>query len=69
MTRAELFRKNADECREQAGRSRNPLDKEHWLKIAEHWLADRAELLHEGMVEAREMTILRNLPGAARAAH
>ena len=32
------FRRNADESREQAGRCHNPLDKERWLKIAEHWL-------------------------------
>jgi hypothetical protein len=38
MTRADQFRPNVDECREQAERSHNPLDKERWLKIAEHWL-------------------------------
>jgi uncharacterized tellurite resistance protein B-like protein len=38
MSRAEEFRKNADECSQQAAKSRNHLDKERWLKIAEHWL-------------------------------
>jgi hypothetical protein len=35
---ADEFRKNADECRQQAESAINPLDKERWLKIAEHWL-------------------------------
>jgi hypothetical protein len=35
VSRADEFRKNADE---QAERAINPLDKERWLKIAEHWL-------------------------------
>jgi hypothetical protein len=26
------------DCRQQAERALNPLDKEHWLKIAEEWL-------------------------------
>jgi hypothetical protein len=38
MSRADEFRKNADECRQQAAKAFNPLDKERWLKIAEHWL-------------------------------
>jgi hypothetical protein len=38
VSRADEFRKNADECRRQAELSLNPLDKERWLKIAEHWL-------------------------------
>jgi hypothetical protein len=38
MSRANEFRTNADECREQAARAINPLDKERWLKIAQHWL-------------------------------
>jgi hypothetical protein len=32
------YRKNADECRQQAEGSLNALDKERWLKIAEQWL-------------------------------
>lgn len=36
MSRADEFRKNADECHEQAAKSHNPLDTERWLKIAEH---------------------------------
>jgi hypothetical protein len=27
-----------DECRQQTAKAFNPLDKERWLKIAEHWL-------------------------------
>ena len=38
MSRAEEFRKNADECSQQAAKSINHFDKERWLKIAEHWL-------------------------------
>jgi hypothetical protein len=38
MSRADEFRKNADECRQKAAKAFNPLDKERWLKIAEHWL-------------------------------
>ena len=38
MSRAEDFRKNADERRQQAAKSINHLDKERWLKISEHWL-------------------------------
>jgi hypothetical protein len=38
MTRADEFRKNAVESRLQAERSRNHLNKEHWLKIAALWL-------------------------------
>ena len=38
MSRAEEFRKNADKCRQQAAKAINHLDKERWLKIAEHWL-------------------------------
>ena len=38
MSRADEFRKNADECRQQSAKAINHLDKERWLKIAEHWL-------------------------------
>jgi hypothetical protein len=38
MDEATAFRRNADECRQQADRAFNALDKERWLKIAEHWL-------------------------------
>jgi hypothetical protein len=38
MSLAEEYRRNADDCRRQAEKSLNPLDKERWLKIAEHWL-------------------------------
>jgi hypothetical protein len=37
-SKTEEFRKNADNCRQQAERAKNSFDKEHWLEIAEHWL-------------------------------
>jgi Holliday junction resolvase-like predicted endonuclease len=38
MSRADEFRTNADECRQQAAKAINPPDKERLLKIAKHWL-------------------------------
>jgi hypothetical protein len=35
---AARFRKQAEECREQAARALSPLDKEAWLRVAEEWL-------------------------------
>ncbi|MBR1235407.1 hypothetical protein [Bradyrhizobium sp. AUGA SZCCT0182] len=35
---AARFRNQADECREQAERAINPLDKERWLRLSEEWL-------------------------------
>jgi hypothetical protein len=32
------FRKQAEECREQAAKAISPLDKEAWLRVAEEWL-------------------------------
>jgi hypothetical protein len=32
------FRKQAEECREQAAKALSPLDKEAWLRVAEEWL-------------------------------
>jgi hypothetical protein len=32
------FRKQAEECREQAAKAVSPLDKEAWLRVAEEWL-------------------------------
>jgi hypothetical protein len=40
---APRFRKQGDECREQAERAINPLDKEGWLRLAEEWLKMAAE--------------------------
>jgi len=44
-TDAEMFRKQAEECRQMAARAINPHDKEGWLKLAADWLklAERAE--------------------------
>jgi hypothetical protein len=36
---ADTYRKNADDCREQAAKAISPLDKESWLKLAQEWLA------------------------------
>jgi len=35
---ADKFRKQADECREQAAKAYSPLDKEAWLRVAEEWI-------------------------------
>jgi hypothetical protein len=35
---AARFRKQADECREQAAKAVSPLDKEAWLRVAEEWI-------------------------------
>ncbi|MBR1152826.1 hypothetical protein [Bradyrhizobium sp. JYMT SZCCT0428] len=45
---AARFRKLADECRDQADRAKNPLDQEHWLKLAGDWIkmAQEAEARH-----------------------
>ena len=32
------YRKQAQECREQAAKALSPLDKEAWLRVAEEWL-------------------------------
>jgi hypothetical protein len=32
------FRAQADECRQQAERAINPLDKEAWLRLAGEWI-------------------------------
>jgi hypothetical protein len=32
------FRAQADECRQQAERALNPLDKERWLRLAGDWM-------------------------------
>ena len=35
---AARFRKQAEECREEAAKAVSPLDKEEWLRLAEEWL-------------------------------
>ena len=37
-TDAAKYRKQAEECREQAAKAISPLDSEAWLKVAEEWL-------------------------------
>ena len=32
------FRKQAEECRQQAAKAISPLDKEVWLRVAEEWI-------------------------------
>jgi hypothetical protein len=36
MSRADEFRKNADECRQQAAKAFNPLDKDAYAKVPPH---------------------------------
>jgi hypothetical protein len=35
---AARFRKEAEECREQAAKAINSLDKEEWLRLAAEWI-------------------------------
>jgi hypothetical protein len=35
---ADRFRKQAEECTEQAAKAVSPLDKEAWLRVAQWWL-------------------------------
>src|SRR5450755_2553212 len=35
---ADRYRKQAEECRQQAQKAVSPLDKEAWLRVAEEWL-------------------------------
>jgi len=35
---AERFRKEAEECRQQAEKTVDPIDKEAWLKLAADWM-------------------------------
>ena len=37
-TDADRFRKEAEECREQAAKAISPLDKEEWLCLAAEWI-------------------------------
>ena len=32
------FRKQAEDCRQQAAKAVSPLDKEAWLRVAEEWI-------------------------------
>ena len=40
-----VYRKNTEDCRQQAERSKLPTDKAAWLKLAEQWqtLAEQTE--------------------------
>jgi hypothetical protein len=35
---ADRFRKQAEECRQQAEKAVSPLDKEAWLRVAAEWI-------------------------------
>jgi hypothetical protein len=37
MSPADLYRHNADDCRQRSLHARTPADKANWLKIAEEW--------------------------------
>ena len=45
MKKSEQFRDHANKCLKQAQQHLKPLDKAHWLKLAEQWecLAEEAE--------------------------
>ena len=38
MSQADEYRRKAVECQQQAKKSITPLDRQHWLRLAEHWL-------------------------------
>lgn len=38
MSKPDEYRANALECERMAGISRHPVDKAHWLQIAQQWL-------------------------------
>jgi uncharacterized alpha-E superfamily protein len=46
--RADSFRQNAEQCRRLAQDSRDPVQKETWLKLAEEWtkMADEADVVN-----------------------
>jgi hypothetical protein len=48
VTRPDEFKNNADDCRKQAERATNDIDKEYWLRLAEHWLK-MAQLAEQGL--------------------
>jgi uncharacterized alpha-E superfamily protein len=45
--RANSFRQNAEQCRRLAHDSRDPVQRETWLKLAEEWtkMADEADVV------------------------
>jgi hypothetical protein len=38
MSRADDYRLKAAECRHESKTSLTPLDKQQWLRLAEHWM-------------------------------
>jgi len=38
MSQAEKYHKTAAECRELADKAKSPIDKAHWLELADQWL-------------------------------
>ncbi|WP_158091554.1 hypothetical protein [Bradyrhizobium canariense] len=38
MTDAAMFRKQAEECREQAVKAISSIEKQRWLRLSEKWL-------------------------------
>jgi hypothetical protein len=43
MSNPDEYCKSAEECRQQANKSKSPMDREQWLKIAEAWIRLAAE--------------------------
>jgi hypothetical protein len=54
---AEVYRREADECRKQADRSVLSADKDEWLRLAQKWTAWRTEQHHRVRV-ARSRAVL-----------
>jgi len=38
MTRADEYRQRVPDCQREANRAIYPLDRQQWLRLAEHWL-------------------------------
>jgi hypothetical protein len=38
MTKVEKYHKTAVECREEADKAIRPIDRAHWLELAEQWV-------------------------------
>jgi hypothetical protein len=51
ISRADTFRKNADDCREFAERAVKSPDKDRWRKIAQQWLQLAQEAQEADRVE------------------
>ena len=48
MRQADEHRRMAAECRQQARLATTPLDRQHWLRLAENWLKLAEAVEREG---------------------